>query len=386
MDAHPIGATGSHEADGRMVPVRLARARDERLARMVAHGSERAFAALYERYAQPLYRYCRSITGNDADAQDALQSALTSALLALRRGARDAPLRPWLFRIAHNEAISVLRRRRPTAALSDAQDPVAPSAAEQAFQRERLQLLVRDLQQLGDRQRGALVMRELSGLSHEDIAVALDVSVGAAKQAIFEARRALAELEEGRAMPCEEIRRLISDGDKRMLRGRRVRAHLRSCASCTAFAAAIPERRAELHALAPPLAPVALASVLGHLAAAAGSSHGGAGAGALAFGTAGKSAAAALTAKALVGAAIVTGTTIGVTQVVDSGRHPHRTGGSGAATSPSGRSAPGVGSSASSTTVGAPAKSLTPGAPANPAPGNAASGARHGASGTAVRA
>ncbi|MHB8658015.1 MAG: RNA polymerase sigma factor [Solirubrobacteraceae bacterium] len=48
-------------------------------------GSERAFAALYERYHQPMYRYCRSMVRNDADAQDALQSTFAGALMALPR-------------------------------------------------------------------------------------------------------------------------------------------------------------------------------------------------------------------------------------------------------------------------------------------------------------
>ena len=85
---------------------------DERLARLAARGSSRAFAAVYERYHQPLYRYCRSILRDESDAQDALQSTFTRALAALKRDQRIAPLRPWLFRIAHNESISLLRRRR----------------------------------------------------------------------------------------------------------------------------------------------------------------------------------------------------------------------------------------------------------------------------------
>jgi len=101
--------------------------------------------------------------------------------------------------------------------------------------------------------RGALVMRELSGLSHEEVAQALGISVGAAKQAVFEARRSLQEFAEGRSMVCESVRHLISDGDGRSLRGRRVRAHLRSCPGCAAFSTAIGERRAELRALAPAL-------------------------------------------------------------------------------------------------------------------------------------
>src|SRR5262245_49927105 len=151
MEAHSI-ARSAPPAPGRRVAPWSARGRDERLARQVAAGNERAFAVLYERHSQPLYRYCRSIVGNDADAQDALQSAFTSALVALRRAAPDAPVRPWLFRIAHNESITLLRRRRPTVDLAEAGDPGTPSAADHALQRDRLRVLVADLQQLGERQ------------------------------------------------------------------------------------------------------------------------------------------------------------------------------------------------------------------------------------------
>jgi RNA polymerase sigma factor (sigma-70 family) len=297
---------------------------DERLARLVAGGSQRAFATLYDRYHQPLYRYCRSILRNDADAQDALQSAFASALLALQRGRLDAPVRPWLFRIAHNEAISLARRRRYWEELGDDGDPdrCAVSAEDRAAQRERLALLVADIRELPERQRGALVMRELSGLSHADIAIALEISVGAAKQAIFEARGALADFAEGRAMACEEVRRMVSDGDRRVLRGRRVRAHLHDCTACAAFAAAIPARRADLQALVPPLAPVAAASLLARLTAA-GSVHGsgGAGAGGAATVAAGKIAGAGVATKALVGVAVLAGTAAGVTSTLNTAGH-----------------------------------------------------------------
>src|SRR5581483_11107118 len=105
-----------------------------------------------------------------------------------------------------------------------------------------LATLVDDLADLPLRARSALVMRELSELSHEESAVALGITVGAGKQAVFEARHALHEAAEGRAMACEEVRRRISDGDGRALRGRRIRAHMRDCGGCAAFAAAIPER------------------------------------------------------------------------------------------------------------------------------------------------
>ena len=309
-------------------PLALSLLGDERLARLVGGGSERAFAALYERYHQPLYRYCRSILRDDSDAQDALQSALASALAALQRGPRDAPVRPWLFRIAHNEAVSLLRRRRPTVELSDADERPAQSVEDRAGERERLRLLVADLGELPECQRGALLMRELSGLSHKEIALALHTSLGATKQAIFEARRALKDCEHGRAMACDDVLRTVSDGDGRTLRGRRVRAHLRDCAAC---AAAIPARRSDLQALAPPLAPLAAVGVLARLTGAGTGHSVGVGAGGAAVGAAGKSAAAVLATKALVAAAILTTATVGITSALHHAR-------AGRGTSPAARS------------------------------------------------
>jgi len=284
---------------------------DERLARMVGDGSKQAFAPLYERYYQQLYRYCRSIVHDDLDAQDALQSTFASAFAALRKGQRDAPLRPWLFRIAHNEAVSVIRRRRPAEDLSEASDRCCDSVEEQADERARFAMLLRDLAELPDRQRSALVMRELSGLSHEEIAIVLETSVGAAKQTIFEARRSLSEFAEGRVMACDAVRRVVSDADGRTLRSRRVRAHLADCAGCAEFANAIETRSADLRALSPTLPATAATGVLAR-SLGAGSGHGGGGGAAgLAAGTAGKTAGAALATKAIAGVVIVAAGTAG---------------------------------------------------------------------------
>ncbi|HEX4186875.1 MAG TPA: sigma-70 family RNA polymerase sigma factor [Solirubrobacteraceae bacterium] len=272
-------------------------------------GDERAFAALYKRYHQQLYRYCRSLLREEADAQDVLQAAFTGAFTALRRSQRDAPLRPWLYRIAHNEAITVLRRRRGHDELSEASGSVSVSVEETVAGTERFAALMADLRELPERQRAALVMRELSGLSHEDIALALRISVGAAKQTIFEARRSLQEFAAGRAMGCEEICRIVSDGDRRALRGRRVRAHLRDCSGCSAFATAIPARRAHLNAIAPPLAPIAAGGMLATLLGHAGARSAGAGP---AAGLAGKSAGLAIATKAMVGVVIVAGAGAGL--------------------------------------------------------------------------
>jgi RNA polymerase sigma factor (sigma-70 family) len=288
---------------------------DEHLARAATAGDAGAFERLYERYRQPLYAYCRSLVRHEEDALDALQSTFALAWSALQRDRRHAPVRPWLFRIAHNESVTVLRRRmrQPTTELEESCTPPAPSAAEDAGRRADWELLMQDLAELPDRTRSALLLREMSGLSHEEIAMALETTVGAAKQAILEARKALAEMTEGRAMACKEIQARLSAGDRRALRGRRLTAHMRGCATCRAFAEAIDTRSSLLRAYAPVLplaaAETLLTRILPHAAAHAAGSAGSAGAasGGLAaarLGMTGKAAGLSATWKA-VGVAIV---------------------------------------------------------------------------------
>jgi RNA polymerase sigma factor (sigma-70 family) len=216
-----------------------------------ARGDAAAFAVVYERHHQALYRYCRSILRHDEDAQDALQSTMARAFAALQDEQRDFELRPWLFRIAHNEAISILRRRRETGELDEL--PALGELEDRVAEREELRLLQLDLADLPERQRAALILRELNGLSHQEIGVVLELSTGAVKQAIFDARSALFSFREGREMACHDIRRMLSDGDGRVLRGRGVRGHLRSCPDCRRFKADIEQRPKALRALAPPL-------------------------------------------------------------------------------------------------------------------------------------
>jgi RNA polymerase sigma factor (sigma-70 family) len=240
------------------VPLQLRR--EGALRSRAARGDAAAFAAVYERHHQALYRYCRSILRNDEDAQDALQSTMARAFAALQDESRDFELRPWLFRIAHNEAISIVRRRPASTELDDVPDG-SGDLEDQVTDREQLRMLRLDLADLPERQRAALVLRELNGLSHAEIGVVLELTPSSVKQSIFEARSALFTCREGREMDCDDVRRMLSDGDGRTLRSRGVRAHLRHCSECRRFRADLEQRPRALRALVPPL-PVGSAAAL----------------------------------------------------------------------------------------------------------------------------
>src|SRR6185312_14072639 len=83
------------------------------------------------------------------------------------------------------------------------------------------------------------------------IAVTQGTTVSSVKHAIFEARRALLDFARGRQMDCRQVREAIVEDDRRVLRSRKIRAHLRSCAACDRFAAAGSRRSRRLRALAP---------------------------------------------------------------------------------------------------------------------------------------
>jgi len=234
---------------------------DERLTRRAVGGDDRAFAAIFRRYHQPLYRFCLAIVGNPEDAQDALQNTMIKVLRALPGEERQIELKPWLYRIAHNEAIDLLRRRRETSQLDVEQVAPGYGLSEDAATRERLRGLLADLRELPDRQRDVLVMREMSGLDFEEIGVALETTGAVARQTLYEARQSLRQMEEGREMSCDAVTRALSDGDGRVIRRRDVRAHLRSCAACREFGEDIKRRERDFAALAP-LPAVAAAGML----------------------------------------------------------------------------------------------------------------------------
>lgn len=263
---------------------------DDRLARRATKGDERAFAAIYERYHQDLYRFCLAIVGNPADAQDALQNAMVKVLRALPGERRRIQLKPWLYRIAHNESVELLRKRRDTVEIEPELHAAGAELAETAATRERLRRLLADVGELPERQRATLVMRELAGLDFAAIGAAFETSDAVARQTVYEARLGLRQMEEGREMSCEHVMRELSGADGRVARRRDLRAHLRACSDCRAFRESIAERRHDFAAIAPlPLAASAglLHAVLGGSnasAAAAGSGAGGSVAGTIAAG------------------------------------------------------------------------------------------------------
>lgn len=154
-------------------------------ARLVALAKRdpRAFAPLYARYFDPVYRYCYRRLGHPEAAADATAQVFAKALAALPHYRDDAPsFRSWLFSIAHNAIADDFRARRPSAPIDAAAHVAArdPSPEEVALREETGRTVRTLLGSLPADQRQILELR-LAGLTGPEIAAALGRSLGAVK-------------------------------------------------------------------------------------------------------------------------------------------------------------------------------------------------------------
>jgi RNA polymerase sigma factor (sigma-70 family) len=277
---------------------------DEQLVALFRAGSEEAFGVIHDRYEHRLFAYARQMLGGSRqDAEDALQDVFLRAYGALRANERPVSLRAWLYRVAHNRCIDQLRRPVPLHAdvfdvsRSPLHDPLA-----EAERREDLRRLVEDVRRLPEAQRSALLMREMEGLSYEELAAALETTVPAIKSLLVRARIGLVEAAEARETACVEIReQLLTAYDKGVRASGQARRHMRECDGCREYRTALRGMRRSFAAFSPggfAGGPLGLLAKLG----LGGSS---AGAGAAASGAAGGGGAAGVCA-ASGGAAVVT--------------------------------------------------------------------------------
>ena len=161
---------------------------DDRLVRLVRAGSHPAFAELVHRYRPALVRHAGRLVGAQR-AEDVVQQGLANAHTMLVGDDRPIDVRPWLYRIVHNAALNLLRTDLDRVSLDEHEHELVVDGVDvEAAGRERLRSTLRAVQALPTAQRDALLLRELEGRSHEEIAAALGVTAGAARQHLMRAR------------------------------------------------------------------------------------------------------------------------------------------------------------------------------------------------------
>jgi len=162
-------------------------------------GDDDAFAVLVQRYQGPLFRHALRLTPDRRLAEDVVQEAFLTAWRRLPTLQDPAAFRSWLYQITTRRSIDAFRALKPETPV-DTTDPevldlTAPGPGPEARAEQRAQLgdLAAALQELSLGQRAAWSMREIDGLSYEEVAVALGVPVSTVRGRIARARAELVE-------------------------------------------------------------------------------------------------------------------------------------------------------------------------------------------------
>jgi RNA polymerase sigma-70 factor (ECF subfamily) len=166
---------------------------EKELAFLAAAGDSDAFGRLVDMYGEQARRVARAILSDHHDGDDAAQDAFLSALKNIKRYDANRPFGPWLMRIVSNAAVDRLRRNKVRAAdvISPRTHTKGPSPAVVTDRRALMKSLTVALQDLPERQRRAVVLFDVEGYSHAEIAQIMDVPQGTVRSDVFHGRRAL---------------------------------------------------------------------------------------------------------------------------------------------------------------------------------------------------
>lgn len=159
----------------------------------------RQFLALVDGIRPDLHRYCTRMTGSVADGEDVVQDTLARAYYQLPELKEMPPLRPWLFRIAHNRAIDHWRRdahrmAEPIESVLDIADDETREPDQTLARQQAVRAALSCFLQLAPAQRGCVILKDVLDHSLEEIAGELDLSVPAVKAALHRGRTQLRQL------------------------------------------------------------------------------------------------------------------------------------------------------------------------------------------------
>ena len=182
----------------------MERDEEKQIIEQVLAGNTEAFEQLVLKNQAQVYNLALRMVGSEQDALDISQEAFIRAFRSLESFRGDSKFSVWLYRLTSNICLDFLRarRRKKTVSISyfvsDEDDAADLEIPDERFspqtELERAELraaLNRALQRLPDEQREVLLLREISGLSYDEIAAALSLEAGTVKSRIFRARRKL---------------------------------------------------------------------------------------------------------------------------------------------------------------------------------------------------
>jgi RNA polymerase sigma factor (sigma-70 family) len=155
--------------------------------------------ALADALRPELHRYCARLMGSVIDGEDVVQDTFTRGFAALDELEEDTPMRAWLFRIAHNRALDLLRgravrRTEPIEAASDVVDQASPDPVEMLMRQEAVRTAVSRFAELPTVQRSVVILKDVLDEQLTEIAALLDLTVDAVKGHLARGRARLRQI------------------------------------------------------------------------------------------------------------------------------------------------------------------------------------------------
>lgn len=166
---------------------------DDSIVRQLRNGSDRARNDLYRQYRSRLYNYCYHLLGNSADAEDAVHEAFIKVFNGIDGLHSPAAFRSWIYTIARNESMQVLRKKRPLTSehIGDYGDS---DDVERKIETEDITRIVKaEIDALQPEYREIILLREYHHLSYVEIANVLQTNGSTVKARLFRARKKLIE-------------------------------------------------------------------------------------------------------------------------------------------------------------------------------------------------
>ena len=167
---------------------------DESLVRDCLDGAQRAFETLVGRYERPVYNVALRMVGNREDARDVTQTAFLRAYQGLRSYDPSYKFSSWLFRIAVNESLRCLEKRRPSEPMDETWEARDRGPDDALAGAETSRAVQHALMALSEDLRAVIVLRHFMGCSYEDISAVVHVPEKTVKSRLFSARQRLREL------------------------------------------------------------------------------------------------------------------------------------------------------------------------------------------------
>ncbi len=164
---------------------------DNSIIQQLRNGNKQARTKFYEQYRQKLYHYCYQLLGNRSDAEDTVHETFIKIFNGINNLQSAAAFRTWMYTIARNEALQLIRKRRPHVPLNKLELANEQASEARMESDETAHIVQKEIDTMKPEYREIILLREYHHLSYDEIAAVTDITVSAVKTRLFRARKNL---------------------------------------------------------------------------------------------------------------------------------------------------------------------------------------------------